>query len=150
MIQGEFDNHNRPIVQADLQLSAAGGVIHFRPLIDTGAIDTIIMPQDSDRFGLNPYNMPQKRPIPGLGGQIEGYQFNNASLTFYDLSGSSVLYYVDVLVVTGDLVAASHPSALKYPSLLGRDVISRWKLIVCGRTAGGATKEVSIDPISHD
>jgi hypothetical protein len=149
MIQGEFDNHNRPIIQADLQLSSSV-IIHFRPLIDTGAIDTIIMPQDADRFGLHPGNMPSKRPVPGLGGQLEGYEFNNASLTFHDPAGFPVLYYVDVLVITSALVITRYPQATRHPSILGRDVFSRWKLVVCGRTVGTSVREVTVDPISHD
>lgn len=150
MIQGDFDNHNRPIVEADLQLSATGRVIHVRPLIDTGAIDTIIMPADADRLGLHPATMPPKRRIPGLGGHLEGFEFNNASLIFHDLAGSPVLYYIDILVVTRNLVTQNHPQALRYPSILGRDIITRWKLTVCYLTRGSAIREVTIDPISHD
>ena len=150
MIRGEFDNHNRPIVEADLQLSATGPVIHLRPLIDTGAIDTIIMPADADRLGLHAAAMPPKRKIPGLGGHLDGFEFNNASLTFHDLAGAPVLYYVDVLVVTRDLVIQNHPQALQYRSILGRDIITRWRPIICSLTRGMAIREVSIDPISHD
>jgi hypothetical protein len=150
MIQGEFDNYNRPIVEADLQISATGSLIHFRPLIDTGAVDTIIMPRDADRLGLHPGDMPPIRPIPGLGGHLRGYEFNNASMFFHDLAGRTFLYYIDVLVVTRSLLAANQLQTLQFPSILGRGIVTRWKLTLCFLTRGNAIKEVTIDPISHD
>ena len=150
MIQGEFDNYNRPIVEADLQLSASGARISLRPLIDTGAVDTIIMPRDADRLGLHLGNMPPTRAIRGLGGQLRGYEFNNASMFFHDLAGTPILFYIDVLVVTRNLLAPTQLEALQYPSILGKGIVTRWKLTLCFLTRGNAVKEVTIDPISHD
>jgi hypothetical protein len=94
--------------------------------------------------------MPSKRAISGLGGHLEGFEFNNRSLMFHDLAGPPFLYYVDILIVTPELIMRRHPAALKYPSILGRDVIARWKLTICYLARGNAIKEVSIDPIPRD
>jgi hypothetical protein len=150
MIKGEFDNQKRPIVEIDLHLTATTPIIHMRPIIDTGAIDTIIMPQDAGRLHLHHGNMPTTRFAKGIGGGIPGYEFNNASLIFHDTAGAPVLYYEDVLVITPDLVRYSHPAALKLPSILGREVISRWRLTLCYLNRGNYVEEVMIDPLSHD
>jgi hypothetical protein len=150
MIRGDFDNYRRPLVEAALQLSITSPVVHIHPLIDTGAVDTIIMPQDADRFGLHLSSMPSKRRIPGLGGNLEGYEFNNCSLIFHDTRGSPIHYYIDLLVVTRNLILPAHRQALRYPSVLGIDLIARWKFTYSCLIRGSAIKEVSIDPISHD
>jgi predicted aspartyl protease len=110
----------RPFVSARLQFPSLGDLRHpVEFLVDTGADRTILSPLDAMRLGINLDTLESGLPSTGVGGQAETRTIE-AVLTIDSLS----------MPLTLTIIETSRP----IPSLLGRDVISRFALFMEERT----------------
>ncbi len=142
MIRGHFATiatRKRPVVEAVFAFPTLGHrTFRTRLLVDTGADRTIVAPLDADRLqrdlGIDITTLPQGDPIRGVGGQTPT-RVIQALLT---MEGSSVSLTLPILEAS--------PSLLPIPSLLGRDIISRFALIVEERTS----RVLLLDPDEAD
>lgn len=93
-----------------------------RLLIDRGADRTVLSPDDADRLGDTLATLPAGATMRGVGGRTET-RVVTAILTIGSFSTSLAL-----------TVVAPQPQPLAMPSILGRDVLSRFALFLEERT----------------
>jgi predicted aspartyl protease len=131
MIRGYFSDERgrrRPFIDAVFQFPTLNNQgLQVPLLVDTGADRTILSPTDalrlSRRFGINLADLPQSAPSTGVGGQATTRTIE-AVLTIDSFSASLTLTILEPM--PGRL--------LPIPSLLGRDIISRFALFMEERT----------------
>lgn len=97
------------------------GVLWF--LIDTGADGTLLMPADSRKFGVDFHLLTNSTSSQGIGGTASGYR-EAAVVSFSDRR-----YYIYSYVISME-IALPLPHNTRFPSLLGRDILGQWRLIV--------------------
>lgn len=122
MIVGRFER-GRPFLRGDVLLPRFGVQVVVDFLVDTGADVTCLHPKDSiparvpfGRLG----NLASSR---GIGGQ-SAYFIEQAVVSFRDASGRPIYEY-DVNLHVGKPEDVSD----RIPSLLGQDVLKRWRLV---------------------
>jgi len=122
MIRGYFTTGatRRPFVSARLEFPSLGNQRQpVELLVDTGADRTILSPLDAIRLGIDLATLERGLPSTGVGGQADSRTIE-AILTIDSFS----------MPLTLTIVVTSRP----IPSLLGRDVISRFALFMEERT----------------
>ena len=86
---------------------------HVLFLVDTGADKSLLSANDARRLGINYRALGAPDPITGVGGALAVYPVQQATLAFAD-SETRVHFYT----LTLD----------EMPSLLRRDILSRWRM----------------------
>ena len=127
MILGEFGVAGRPFVEGYLTLPRFGVTRNITFLVDTGADATCIHPQDG-RLAAIPFEQLE-RPIAsnGVGGAATYFR-EPVVLEFVDPEARQVhRHEVEVLIARPD--PDPRHSINHLHSLLGRDIIDRWRLL---------------------
>ena len=106
-------------------------------LVDTGADEGLIMPSDGLRIGLDYKKLKNAKTYTGIGGDAQVYP-EKALVTFAD---QKYIFTYDVTLG----VSAINKQLMDAPSLLGRDIINRWRMIYCA-----AKRQVDFKVISAD
>ena len=122
MIIGELDSAARPYVRCRLILPRFGIAARMTLLADTGADATYLHPRDSARVGV-PFDLLEGGVTSrGIGGRAT-YFPERAVLVFTDYAERQRYgYRISVNIAKpGDMEN-------RLPSLLGRDVIRRWRM----------------------
>ena len=123
MIIGYFDERGRPYVQGDIDLPTlgAGGQLSF--LLDTGSDKTCLMPRDGRRLGVD-YSRITSWPgtASGIGGAVRTAR--RVSWVYFTETAGAVRCYRLQLDLLPDI-----PELAGVPSLLGQDILSRWRTI---------------------
>ena len=89
-------------------------------IFDTGADTSLLMPLDGQRMGID-YGMFEKQETSlGIGGASENY-IESAYLAFV---GDDALYGYEIEL----RVCETSEELMTIPSLLGRDIIDRWRV----------------------
>ena len=105
--------------------------IHFH--IDTGASATTMLDKDTLYLGINARKLKKaERKIGGLGGLIDTFVIEDAALFFSAENGEIIKEKLRLLVGTHDLPKLSSEEKsliMRMPSLLGRDIIYRYRLL---------------------
>lgn len=127
MIRGEFGPAGQPVVEGYLTLPRFGTTRNLTFLVDTGANATCIHPRDGI-LAATPFGQ-LGNPVTshGVGGPATYYR-ERAILEFVDGDAREIRSYeVDVLIAK----PAADPmhSMNRLPSLLGRDIIDRWRMV---------------------
>lgn len=116
MLTGRWgDTTGRPYIEGRL----LRGYISF--CIDTGADRTILMPSDSVRMKLDFDLLSRPTRAVGLGGQALLFD-ERARLAFSEPPNRIYVYDLDVKI------AADDDQIGDVPSLLGRDILNRWRV----------------------
>ncbi|MGH2352048.1 MAG: retropepsin-like aspartic protease [Chloroflexota bacterium] len=132
MIRGYFltrAGRRRPFITATIELPAFGRSLGVRLLVDTGADRTVLAPRDAgrlSRLGVDLEMLPTGRPSTGVGGVTQTRTIS-AVLT---LGAASIALTLPILEPPAGQAAVVFPM----PSLLGRDILSRFALFVEERT----------------
>lgn len=135
MIKGGFDN-GRPTVLAEISSRDLTNHIAINFLIDTGALNTTILPGDAGRFQTDFSKLKSAPPLHIGGGSIPCYYIS----IDIDLIANGVVFTylgIDARIVDPSQCAAKHPS------ILGHNVWSCWRLFI-------SPTAVEIDPIKPD
>ena len=122
MIEGRLGNTSgSPYVEARVFFPRLGlrGLVSF--LVDTGADRTVFMPADSRKLGIDFRVLRNPAVSDGIGGLAQGHD-EQALLNFSDHK-----YIYSYLLKVHVSVPASHNH--RFPSLLGRDILKRWRFI---------------------
>ncbi len=135
MIKGFFKG-DFGFVNAHLISEVAGIDETIEFAIDTGAAKTVVLDKDAVTLGIN-YNKLRRyeRDFVGIGGSIETYAIEDATLFFKSEKGD-VEVKTPVFVLRHRLkkmVEDERAKILRLPSLLGRDVINRFRLVFDSR-----------------
>jgi predicted aspartyl protease len=123
VIRGYFsaDQRRRPFVSASLQFPTHDNrelAVQF--LVDTGADRTLLAPLDAARLGLDLDSLEPGVPSTGVGGRTE----TRTVPAILSMDGVSI----DVTLTL--LASKSQLREFPIPSLLGRDVLSRFALFI--------------------
>jgi len=101
--------------------------------IDTGASASIILDRDLRYLRLDVAGLKRaERDVGGIGGLIKTYVLEDAVLMFRTVDGSAVEERLKLLVGSHDLRelnAESRRLMMVIPSLLGRDILGRFRLV---------------------
>ena len=123
MIEGRFGNTSgRPYVEGRIFFPRFGlrGDVSF--LVDTGADASLLNPGDVVRFGVDFDLLRGHSESVGLGGSIRS--FVEPVWVLFTNSASAVhVYHIDVAI------APVQTDAFDIPSLLGRDILDRWRMV---------------------
>lgn len=134
IIQGEWGWRDAPFVEAVLICPSLNLKKPILFLIDTGASRTTILDTDAEALGLN-YSRLEKLPTGtvGIGGVVDTYVLPNVRLLFESDEGphEEQLERAFALKHTfkGKKVRLCAEQIKAFPSLLGRDIINRFRLI---------------------
>ena len=123
MLHGRFgESSGRPYVAARVVIPRLGLAGNVSFLFDTGADSTVLMPADAATLGVDYALLANPSESFGIGGTAATY-IEAARLAFADSGGERVYGY-------GVSLRIHHPTddAMRVPSLLGRDVIDRWRV----------------------
>ena len=126
MLLGRFgDSTGKPYIEARVVFPrfSIRGNISF--LVDTGADRTYLHPLDGRKLGLD-YSQLQPAPSPsyGIGGHLVRVFQEDAYIIFEESGSVLYIYRIPVLIAPLDNTAI----ALRVPSLLGRDILDRWRM----------------------
>jgi len=91
--------------------------------VDTGADSSIFMPTDGRKLGVDYQALINPSSSDGLGGSANEYQ-EVAVLSFSDRK------YVYSYLLRTAAIAEPAPFNRRYPSLLGRDILHRWRFVM--------------------
>ncbi len=124
MLIGRFgQSSGRPYVEGYVSLPhlQCAGLISF--LVDTGADKSTVSAEDALRLPIR-YDLLKKDSImSGIGGMRKIF-IEPAVLAFVD--DSNLHYYaMDIAIMEND------PSVRGVPSILGRDILDRWRMTYC-------------------
>lgn len=132
MIRGFFSPRKRPYFLATFTFPRATALRNFLKiplLVDTGADRTLLSPRDAKliaSFGINISELPNGAPSLGVGG-VAQTRLLDAEVTF----GSSPSIQLTVVVL--EPIDPPAPTAV-IPSIMGRDILSRFALFLEERT----------------
>ena len=123
MLKGLFRSETgAPIIEGHVAFPRLDrrGQIFF--LVDTGAYGTVLMPRDCGKLKIDNGMLVNPTTSQGIGG-ISGGFTERVVLSFSD----EQYKYVYVLKI-----AISAPTSFNqgFPSLLGRDVLNRWRCVI--------------------
>jgi predicted aspartyl protease len=125
MIRGRFgDTTTTPFVEASVHLPRLDlrGYVSF--LLDTGASGTVLMPTDSKKLSIGFDLLKNAKISRTVGGPAKGYM-ENAVLAFLDRDTKKIYAYdIDIQIFEPTRDNAT------LPSLLGRDVLNCWRLVI--------------------
>ena len=122
MIRGRFgDTTAAPYVEARLTLPRFKLNTDISFLLDTGATLTVLMPMDGSKIGLDYSKLLNPEMSHGVGGEARNFM-EDALVTFADDQLGIATYKIRLMVAEPTTDNAS------IPSLLGRNIVNRWKL----------------------
>ena len=104
--------------------------VHFH--INTDASATTLLDKDTYYLGINTRKLKAERKIGGLGGLIDTFVIEDTALFFRAENGEILKENLRLLVGTHDLSKLSSEEKsliMRMPSLLGRDIIYRYRLV---------------------
>jgi len=122
-----------PFVRTTIELKSLNirELLHFH--IDTGASITVLLDRDINYLGIDVRKLKRsERDIGGLGGLINTYVIEDAMLFFRAEDGEVIQEKLRLSVGVHDLLKLSPEEKLlimRMPSLLGRDIIYRYRLV---------------------
>ncbi|MYC31993.1 MAG: hypothetical protein F4X64_02315 [Chloroflexi bacterium] len=127
MIVGEFDPSGRPTVEGHLTLPRFGIFRTINFLVDTGADSTCIHPRDGAPARIPFDLLGGSVPSSGVGGTVTYFR-ELAVLEFLDVEAREIhKYELDVFIAKPE--PDSRHSINRLHSLLGRDVLDRWRMV---------------------
>ena len=144
MLRGRFgDTTGRPFLEGQVNLTRMGLVFEVSFLVDTGADRSLITPMEGMRMGINYSDLTPGGIFEGLGGIVEVYE-ETAILEFVE-GGEKLHAYTFAIGITPPRKRnrPRHPEDVS--ALLGRDVLSRWRM-----SYNPSKNRITFDVISSD
>jgi len=141
-IMGYFDDHfdpPAPFVRVVLKSESLGFSYPLGVHIDTGSSVTIVFDRDVELLGIDVEKlMRAERNVGGIGGMVDTYVIEDAELLFRTEDREIRAERLRLFVGKHDLARLSASESeliMRVPSLLGRDIIQKFRL-VCDKGKG--------------
>lgn len=123
MLRGRFgDTTGRPYLEGRLVIPHFEIVADVSFLVDTGADSSLLAPADGLAMGLDYSSLGDVSESVGTGGIARSYILP-ASIAFTDPGNEILVYHVNLDVAVPD------PEIMEMPSLLGREILDRWRMV---------------------
>ena len=123
MLRGRFgDTSGRPYLEGRLILPDLRISTDISFCVDTGADRTVLLPGDGVRMGIDFAGLTRETESVGVGGLCRNY-VEPAIIVFSEPRRFLYAYMIDMEV------SPPSPEIMDVPSLLGRDVLNRWRMI---------------------
>lgn len=119
MIIGRFDR-GRPYLECRIVIPRLHTSQRIMLLLDTGADASCLHPADAIRAGVPFNDLRNRARYSGIGGSSP--YFREQALLLFDDEEQTHIYQLNLLI------AEPNESNGTLPSLLGRDVINRWRI----------------------
>lgn len=124
MLIGRFGNTSaRPYIEGRVALPRLGCHADISFLVDSGADVTYLMPTESALMGIDYNQLVGGVQTSGIGGECTDFQ-ERALIAFSEPGKRVYVYDIDILITN------PQPYNQNYPSLLGRDILSRWRTVI--------------------
>jgi predicted aspartyl protease len=136
-ITGRFEA-GIPYVSVKLILPRLYLVHEFYPLLDTGADSTVVMPSDAYKMGIDYSQLRGDIASIGVGGAVHSF-LEPALLVFVDSERVEYTYNLNIRFMEDTAISR------QLPSLLGRDVLNRWRIVYDPEVEGLAATVRSAD-----
>ena len=123
MIPGRFGNTTgRPYVNGRLLLPRLQLSTNLSFLVDTGADLSTLMPADGLTIGIDYQALINSRVVGGLGGNARCFQ--EAAVIVFDEPNRTLIrsYFITLII------PQVHPDLMRMPSIVGRDILDRWRM----------------------
>lgn len=133
-IQGRWGRYDAPYVAVHLICEELSISKEVEFLIDTGASATNILDNDAIRLRIDHSKLRKAGTnAMGIGGEVTTYILPQAKLVFKEEEGPHELLLDRIFVLEHEVEDPGTRERIKnIPSLLGRDVINRFKLFLDG------------------
>ncbi len=135
-LEGYFDERftpPAPSIRAQIEASGLEGRHSLALLIDTGASVTTILDPDLVRLKIGWNRLPEApRPLAGIGGTVETRLLEDGRILFRTMSGETAIEKLAIHVARHDLSRLDirgRELVMQLPSLLGRDVLGRYRFV---------------------
>ena len=123
MLHGRFgESSGRPYVSARVFIPRLGLAGNVSFIFDTGADSSVLMPADALTIGVDYSLLSNPFQSFGIGGSAPTY-VERARVAFAD-SNAHLIYGYDIEL----LIHLPTDNAMRVPSLLGRNIIDRWRV----------------------
>jgi predicted aspartyl protease len=125
MIEGWFGFESRPFIELTVRLTRLDLEVSAAFLVDTGADSTLLSGREWRRAGVERSTLKApSQTIAGFGGFVD-LSLEPAVLVLRHADGSEDLLSIDIEM------GAEQPAGI--PSVLGRDVLNRYRLVASPR-----------------
>ena len=122
LLAGRFGNTTgRPYIEGRLVLPRPNLSFHVSFIVDTGADQTVLMPDDGMTAGIDYNDLQGGETVSGVGGAVAAY-VESAIVLFTIPKKRLFAYNIDLLIFP---VA---PDLQGMPSLLGRNILDSWRM----------------------
>lgn len=131
-IRGYFNADGSPFLDIIVLTRNGGQARRISFLIDTGTPRTVISERDIAKLGIN-FNQMEKMnaDMLGIGGFTQIFKLNDLTFSFITEGGEHQQDVREVLVNKHDQLPEKYKKQI--PSLLGRDVMGAYALVLDGR-----------------
>lgn len=122
MLRGRFgDTSGRPYIEGRLILPQLNLRSDISFCVDTGADQSLLMPLDGLRMGIDYTRLTGSIESVGVGGVSRNF-VEQAIIAFTESKRYLYVYNVELHI------ASPSPDVMDIPSLLGRDILNRWSM----------------------
>jgi len=135
-ILGYFDDHfepSAPFVRVVLKSESLGLSYPLGVHIDTGSSVTIVFDRDVELLGIDVGKLKRaERNVGGIGGLVDTFVIDDAELLFRTQDNKIRSEKLRLFVGKHDLAGLSSIESdliMRVPSLLGRDILYRFRLV---------------------
>lgn len=148
MLRGRYgDTTGRPYIEGRVYFPRFGihGDVSF--LVDTGADSSLLSATDALQIGLDFTSIVRTSEAQGIGGIVTSY-VEPALIVFSDPGDAIWVYREDLEILPpddGKRGVRDPEESLKLPSLLGREILDRWRMVY-----HPAARELTFEVISAD
>lgn len=122
MLRGRFgDTSGRPYIEGRLIFPNLKIRSDISFCVDTGADRSVLLPNDGMRMGIDYMKLTGDAESVGVGGICHNY-IEPVLVVFSEPRRFLYVYSIDLEITNPD------PEIMDLPSLLGRDVLNRWRM----------------------
>ena len=139
MLKGRFgDTTRRPYIEGRVIIPRLQCRANISFIVDTGADQTLLMPIDGIRIGIDYRQLTGEKETVGIGGITNNFT-ERGILVFAEPKRRLHFYAIELAI------APPAPDIMDIPSLLGRDILNNWQMVYNAQNSRLTFKVLSAD-----